>query len=267
MKPSTEFVDRFGRIQDRISFIDDIDKVLIFPELYRADQQNIFPPMSQLYIQRPSDHPNRTELCEPHIIRLAKKICSFRDNESDIEGAIVAQAVRTTFGSPRNPMPALGRIGENPPEMHAEFRALIYDIVSMLVYQEPIAEIWTSAQQGDTESFLQLARIDKSVVTTDLGTRLVREKQFAADWNFFEKLGKELSKPPMPDSAYKPLAVILTACFWRDEFQTWPHKDLTAFLENQGLLGKTTTGHKSFLRTINKLGLTKDSRGRPKKRT
>ena len=137
----------------------------------------------------------------------------------------------------------------------------LYNYVAVFNYNIPIHELCKKAQLGDIECFMKLVRIDKTVMLNAWAQRMIREKQYACDWGFFEELAKAIRKKPMrgPSTFMKPL--ILANYFWEEYFEKWSYKEVLEFFKDQGLIRKDMDEF-TFQKLLNRFGIKKYERGK-----
>ena len=260
------FIERFTRTREHLQGLNDLDSILRFPEVFLDENQGMLPPASEYYRKQS----RRTAESHPEsnlpIVRIAALACDAYDNTESIEVKYIAQTIRMVNGLKNSPPSPLGGLDPIASDVLLRVRAVIYDLVSMLSFGVPIAELWDRAEAGHIDALVNLVRIDKTAITTSMGSQIVRDRHFAGDWAFFKKLGASLAKPPMSERAYRPLPVLLTARFWDEEFCHWSRAKLVKFLVDQDVLPRGQSTYDSFRKTLNKVGL-KKLKGRPKKGT
>ena len=139
----------------------------------------------------------------------------------------------------------------------------LYNYVAVFNYNVPIHKLYKKAKSGDLEAFYKLIRIDKTAMLDEWAQRLIREKQYRGDWEFFEEMAREIGKKPLrePSTFLKPL--ILANYFWEEYFEQWSYKEVLEFFKDQELIRKDMDEF-TFQKLLNRFGIKKYERGKRK---
>ena len=135
----------------------------------------------------------------------------------------------------------------------------IKDIIALVAHNMTVYEMTTLACNGDRDSMLDLIKLDKVFLASEIFRDFVWIAQGKEDQSFFEALSKAVTHDTFRkhiDSAKMSIACYL---LWYLGYRERTYKELLEFIETEEIAEYDDVD--SFRRALNRIGLTK----RPKK--
>ncbi|MHA1950767.1 MAG: hypothetical protein ACW987_12960 [Candidatus Thorarchaeota archaeon] len=118
-------------------------------------------------------------------------------------------------------------------------KCFFYDMICMQNYGCTISELYENAKSGSNSAFLDLVRIDKTVIFEEWAKIQIQGWQLRGEWEHFNNLGKAIAKEPAkPMPTYLRL-IYTVKMFWDSEFKNWTIEQLNEFLIEKDLLPHT----------------------------
>lgn len=242
----------------RFEILDQFDEMLPYPQCvldYYGDQ---VPPLFELkrYAWDPWKNVPEVVTNPPSMRAVAWALLDYQDVDDEIRELL--EAIDQEY-------PGVFVRSDEHPAVHEEVRRLLGQRIKLLHYaavlnfQTSLTEIEMKAEhRGDETAMLQLAQLDKSAIYAPWFKRRIIQRQYAGDWEFFDKLGKALAKPVLGGSGHWHKAVVIAGYFWREYFSQpeWPINRIFRLFKDKGILARQDTLH-AFRFRLNRAGLKK----------
>jgi len=229
-------------LRDRTAFIDDIENLLAFPNDCLGCSGNPCLPLWNHYSSRvlKTWHNGPYLITSPpHPVNLAWAVLQYEDCD---------ERIRELAQDENRDEDELSSLIFN--------RCKLLDFALMFNEAESLNSLCIGMRNGEEESILKVARVDKSLIATDWLRQYIIEKQYRGDWDFFERLGKALAKRPLKDQPYMLRAFVVVAYLWDEHFSKMPYPDMLSVLKENKVLPKNTPLD-TFRRMLNRRGLKK----------
>ena len=239
-----------------MKFLDNLSRSLAFPDSF-LDAEKFKLPLNHHYLREESPRCYNSDT----ILKIASFLCSHYEPNKEIEDSILrAVIVGTTNKS--NYLMRMFQAGHSPEVYPTYYQDLLwiksdlYNFISILNNGIPIHELFSKAKEGHLKSICKLVQIDKTVITESWLEKIIVQKQYKADWEFFKLFGNYLSKPPLEKQQYLFRIIVITAKYWEEYFQNISYSKLVAFYIKQEIL-PPSTNVENFRKTLNRVGLKK----------
>jgi hypothetical protein len=126
-----------------------------------------------------------------------------------------------------------------------------YDAVARLVFQKSLTELIRLAKKGDVESLFELMRIDRTVIGCEWVLIGIRKAQLGGDSEFFMKMSKAISTPPLENVRQYGDLILALHIFWNVGLYRLTKSELIALLEGAGL--KVQDDPETFRKFVDRL--------------
>jgi len=242
----------------KFGFLNDLLTSLAFPPSYTEIKLEELEPLANHYIGINPDKSIPIEPdsdTKPDIRDIAKGLYNYLDVDKEVEEHLKLQENTNPEDSEYESMAYKAREAAiiRPGSV---MKSLLYEFVSILMFNTPIKTLYVDAMMGDEESLFKLLQIDKTALTTRWGNLWIREKQYDGDWDWFQKVGEAIAKLPMTNEPYLFQAVIVTAYLWDDYFSNMPWPEIVKSLKKEKILPRSMPPE-NFRKIVNRVGLQK----------
>jgi hypothetical protein len=247
------FAETVGKLQ----FLDNLNSALEFPPLYVSMRLEQLEPLCHHYgkITETLQTDPTADQSGIDIHTLADHLCRYIDQDALTEKALSYEWHLRDEEHPEAPEYS-EKIDKTVLAGTLFLRSYLFEFVSILNNGIGIKELFYRVQADDETAFLDLVRIDKTIVTTEYAKPFILRAQYQADWEYLELVGKAIAAPPLAVRSEVPKAVILVAKFWGGHFKEMKFREIVDYLMKYDVLVKSHD-YSWFRKQLYKFGLRK----------
>jgi hypothetical protein len=121
------------------------------------------------------------------------------------------------------------------PSVIMKFLLSLYNSICLLVFNISLPELLKDARNEDKESFFKILQIDRTAVECEWAKKMIRKAQLTADEEFFRKMGKAITTPPLENRKIYGRILVILLLFWQFGLWRLENEEIIELLEDSGI--------------------------------